>query len=88
LGHILKQSSLSRQREKIKKEFWGAMISRSVKEQKRSNGQFTRPLFIKHLELDYWQMIEEIMNTQFDNPREATMADVIRFALKRSTGRA
>jgi hypothetical protein len=53
------------------------------KEQKNKHGVSTKALFYRHLELEYWQLIDEI-KAKFE---KKTDADAIRFALKRATGR-
>lgn len=55
-----------------------------TKEQRNKKGIYTRPVFVKHLELEYWDMIHEVMK---DNPELKTYADTLRFMAKRATGR-
>lgn len=52
-------------------------------EQSLKSGVPTKALFIKHIELEYWQLIEEIQKQQ----NFKTVADAIRYSLKKSTGR-
>jgi hypothetical protein len=56
---------------------------KAFKEQKNKFGVQTKSLFYRHLELEYWQLIEEIKAKH----EKKTDADAIRFALKKATGR-
>ena len=60
------------------------IVSDNLKEQRNANGLFTRPLYIKHLELEYWCYLKEIKQ---QNPDIKSIADLIRFMAKRCTGR-
>lgn len=56
---------------------------KAFKEQKNKYGVQTKPLFYRHLELEYWQLIAELRAKH----ELKTDADAIRYALKRATGR-
>lgn len=55
-----------------------------VKEQRNANGVFIRPLHVQQFELEYWGYIKELMDS---NPDLKSVADVMRHALKKATGR-
>lgn len=64
------------------------MLYSSDKEQRRKSGEFTHPLYIKHLENEYWEFMDELAHDITTGDKLPTIADVIRYALKKSTGRA
>jgi hypothetical protein len=52
-------------------------------QQMRRNGVPTKTLFIKHLELEYWDLIKELQTASMS----VTVADAIRYAIKKAAGR-
>lgn len=52
-------------------------------EQKLKNGILTKTLFIKHLELEIWQLLNELKNRY----ELKSLADTVRFAIRRASGR-
>lgn len=58
------------------------MISQGI-EEKNAKGIITKRLYIKQLELEYWELINEVKK----NYNVKSTADALRFALKRATNR-
>ena len=58
------------------------LSSGDVKEQKMKNGTSTKSLYIKHMSLEDWEILKRIKATLQD----ASIADAVRFAIRKAGG--